>query len=192
MKRPAAKAAAEPNEAGVSVVEEEEDFPRGGSQGLTPLARRKLQQEAQAEAARDFAAESKRKKRKLGKQVVPRFCNLLSIIVTTTFKELITSCLLEWSNVACGAACGGAGGSFLTELSNDHLLAFYGIKLFDGTKQLSPFGICNLHIYLAAWLLKATSLISTACHPAHRMKMMKTCSLTARSYRGSCQNMWSC
>lgn len=52
-------------------MEEESAFPRGGASSITPLKRRQIRQEAQAEAERDFfadaEADSNRKRQKKGK-----------------------------------------------------------------------------------------------------------------------------
>lgn len=66
---------AKPSQPGASATEEEPSFPRGGASSITPLKRRQIRAEAQAEAEKDFfagvsagdPANSKRRK-KSGKQ----------------------------------------------------------------------------------------------------------------------------
>lgn len=56
-------------------MDEEGAFPRGGASSITPLKRRQIRQEAQAEAERDFFADAAagategRKRQKKGKPV---------------------------------------------------------------------------------------------------------------------------
>ena len=66
---------AKPSQPGSSATEEEPSFPRGGASSITPLKRRQIRAEAQADAEKDFFAgrsagdpASNKRRRKSGKQ----------------------------------------------------------------------------------------------------------------------------
>lgn len=103
-----------PSQPGSSATEEEPSFPRGGASNITPLKRRQIRAEAQADAEKDFfagvsagePASSKRRKKggkaapaqvqictftaglfQLQDVYTPESCNVLSISRRTTCRQ---------------------------------------------------------------------------------------------------------
>ena len=64
---------AKPAQQATAPAEEEQSFPRGGASSITPLKRRQIRAEAQADAERDFFASASaddNKRRKKGRRTV--------------------------------------------------------------------------------------------------------------------------
>ena len=88
---------AKPSQPGSSATEEEPSFPRGGASSITPLKRRQIRAEAQAEAEKDFFAgvsagdpASSKRRKKSGKQAPGQVQALAVAVLPVRF---VSSCI---------------------------------------------------------------------------------------------------